>query len=115
MSREETTSAFVERLHPKLAICRYKQGKMVCAKVVRENIEARWRLFGMEWHAVLTVIPEDTTFDMSLLEADHYIPVGSNEGTLLHAVMARSDGMAPIVELYFAFLSSTVRQPGFPQ
>jgi hypothetical protein len=102
MPEEETTSAIVERLHPTLATCRYKKGKTVCGKVVRENIEARWRLLGTERHAVLTVIPEDTTFDMSLLEEDHYTPAGPNDGTLLHAVVAQSDALAPIVELYFA-------------
>ncbi len=100
---EETNSAWVERVHENLVICRYKEGVKVTAAAVATNLAARMRFPGKEPYAVLGIFPEDVDFDMNLLEQDHYREITLNEVTRVLAIVASGSLFEPIARLYFAY------------
>ena len=114
MERLETASAIVERVRPELVVTRYKHGVKANGAAIRENLEARMRFPGKEPYAVIGIFPEDTDFDMSLLEQDHYTDIALNEVTQVLAIVAEGALFDPIARLYFAYHPTSFASQVFP-
>ena len=103
LAGEETSTAWVERIHADLVVCRYKKGAHVDAHAVAENLAARLRFPGTHPYAVICIFPEDILFDMSMLQQDHYANMASDDPTQVLALVTEDARIKPMARLYLAY------------
>jgi len=97
----DTPAATIERINEDLMVVRFKPTAVLNAKAIADNLEVRKRLATIPY-AVISILPEEGDFDMSLFDQDHYGHIDPIEIMRVEAIVARDSTMRSMVQLFFA-------------
>lgn len=99
----ETRVATLSLLDDGLMEVRFRPGVKLDVDMLAELQVARKELAGGSPRAVLTSIPEDIDFDMSVMNTDHYRPHKAEEVIIALALVTLGSMNELLAKLYFTY------------
>jgi hypothetical protein len=109
----ETRIATMSLVEPNLIEQRFRAGERIDLAGFAENKEARFDLMAGETCAMLSIIPRDMDFDVSVTSSDHFGPERGQD-TLRALAVVVNDNMAEMVtKLFFSYFPTVFRTKVF--
>lgn len=105
----ETRIATMRLVEPGFIEQRYRTGERIDLPGFAENKKARFELMAGETCVMLSIIPKDMDFDVSVTGVDHFAPEREQD-TLKALAVVVNDNMAEMVtKLFFSYFPTVFR------
>lgn len=101
--QRDTTIATLQRMQPDYLEVRYKPGCLLSTSALGEVAHNRRELMARGRYAMLSIIPEDSDFQLSALGVDHLADDREQGALWAIAVVTRANMIEMVLKLYFGY------------